>query len=68
MTFTKEGAFHTDELSTGNANGPWLWEPLELIDNVKKGATWDDPARLVMQIFEVNDQFSTKYQKKMMEK
>ncbi len=70
-TFTKDGAFHSLQ-SLGNANGPWLWEPLEIIDDrIKKGAMWNDPEGLVRYIFKPKGkQFSdkTKYLKRMNEK
>jgi len=64
-TFTPEGAFYNTETSTGQANGPWLWDHIEVIDKIEKGDLWNHPARLVKQMFRVNADFDDTYRKKM---
>jgi len=68
LTFTEKGAFHT-EGRLGRANGPWLWEPKQLIDTVEEGLMWKDPVVLVKQMFKPKGkEFNTNYHKKMMDR
>lgn len=69
MTFTSEGAFHTAPDAIGQAKGPWLWKPnKKWFEEEIKGHIWEDPAKLVAEMFEVESSFSTTYYKKMDEK
>jgi len=61
----KKGAFYNTETKGGQANGPWLWEPKELVDKIEKGGLWVDPASVVKNLFEVGTNFGTNYHKEM---
>ena len=67
-TFTKNGAFHND-VTVGNANGPWLWKPGLMVGSPVKSMMWESPAELALEMFESQGkQFSTSYIKRMHEK
>ncbi len=68
-TFTKEGKFHRDSKSLGQANGPWLWAPDKMwFGKGFVGQIWNDPAKVALKLFDVDKkEFSVFYQKKMFE-